>query len=131
MKVLFLGDIVGKSGLEAVVASVPRLRAELGLAYVVVNGENISGGRGITPANADDLFACGVDLISGGNHTFQHREVYAYLDETPAITRPYNYPHGAPGTGVATVGPVTLVNLIGRTFMAAEYDDPFRAADEV
>ena len=81
------------------------------------------------PAHADELFQCGVDLISGGNHTFQHRELYPYLDETPGITRPLNYPPGAPGHGVATSGSLTLINVIGRTFMAAEYDDPFRAVD--
>src|SRR4051794_16761422 len=104
MRMLFLGDIVGNCGRDAVVKAVPRLRRELALDYIVVNGENIAGGRGITPATADDLFDCGVDLISGGNHTFQHREVYPYLDETPGITRPLNYPPGAPGKGIATAG---------------------------
>ena len=130
MRMLFLGDIVGSCGRDAVVATVPKLRRELALDYVVANGENIAGGRGITPATADDLFACGVDLISGGNHTFNHREVYAYLDETPGIVRPLNYPAGAPGHGVATAGELTLVNVIGRAFMASDYDDPFRAVDE-
>lgn len=129
MRVLFLGDIVGKSGQEAVTRWVPLLRRELGLTHVVANGENVSGGRGITAHTADDLFLCGVDLISGGNHTFQHREVYPYLDSTPAITRPINYPAGAPGHGIATAGDLTLVNIIGRTFMGLDYDDPFRAAD--
>ena len=110
-------------------AAVPRLRGELALDYVVVNGENVSGGRGTLPAVADELFGCGVDIISGGNHTFQHRELYPYLDATPAILRPINYPPGAPGHGIATVGDLTVVNIIGRTFMGAEYDDPFRAAD--
>lgn len=130
MRLLFLGDIVGSTGQHAVVETVPRLRQELQLDYVVVNGENISGGRGITPKAADDLFQCGVDIISGGNHTFQHREVYQYLDEKPGILRPINYPPGAPGSGVASVGDLTVINVIGRTFMAAEYDDPFRAVSE-
>jgi metallophosphoesterase (TIGR00282 family) len=108
---------------------VPMLRRELDLDYVVVNGENVSGGRGILPQVADELFACGVDVISGGNHTFQHREIYPYLDSTPALLRPVNYPPGAPGHGVATVGELTVVNVIGRTFMGADYDDPFRAVD--
>jgi 2',3'-cyclic-nucleotide 2'-phosphodiesterase len=130
MRLLFLGDIVGSCGRDAVVQEVPRLRRELALDYVVANGENIAGGRGITPRNADDLFACGVDLISGGNHTFQHRDIYPYLDSTDGITRPLNFPPGAPGRGIASVGDLTLINLIGRTFMAADYDDPFRAVDE-
>ncbi len=126
---LFLGDIVGHCGRDAVLEAVPRARRELGLDYVVVNGENISGGRGILPQVAEELFGCGVDVISGGNHTFQHREIYSYLDTTPAILRPVNYPPGAPGHGVATVGDLTVVNIIGRAFMGSDYDDPFRAAD--
>jgi len=129
MKLLFLGDLVGHAGRDAVVRTVPVLRRELDIDYVVVNGENVSGGRGILPQVADELFACGVDIISGGNHTFQHRDVYPYLEATPAMLRPLNYPPGAPGHGVATVGRLTVINLIGRAFMAAEYDDPFRAAD--
>ena len=129
MRMLFLGDLVGHAGRDAVVRAVPSLRRELELDYVVVNGENVSGGRGILPQVADDLFACGVDIISGGNHTFQHRDIYPYLDATPAILRPLNYPPGAPGHGVATVGKLTVINLIGRAFMAADYDDPFRAVD--
>ncbi|NUQ55214.1 MAG: YmdB family metallophosphoesterase, partial [Dehalococcoidia bacterium] len=88
MRLLFLGDIVGSAGREAVRRAVPSLRSELALDYVVANGENIAGGKGITPPLADQLFACGVDIITGGNHTFQHREIYPYLDTTPAITRP-------------------------------------------
>ena len=79
MKLLFLGDIVGSCGRDAVCETVPKLRRELGLDYVVVNGENIAGGRGILPQNADDLFACGVDVISGGKHTFQHCDGYPEL----------------------------------------------------
>lgn len=126
---LFLGDLVGHCGRDAVIQQVPIARRELGLDYVVVNGENVSGGRGILPQVADELFRCGVDIISGGNHTFQHREIYPYLDETPGILRPINYPKGAPGHGIATCGELTVINIIGRTFMGADYDDPFRAAD--
>ncbi len=129
MRLLFLGDIVGNTGRDAVRAVVPAARRELGLDYVVVNGENSAGGRGINPQIADELFQLGVDVISGGNHTFQHREVYGYLDSTPGILRPVNYPPGAPGHGVATAGALTVINVIGRTFMGADYDDPFRAVD--
>jgi len=131
MRLLFLGDIVGSAGRDAVVQLVPQLRRELALDYVVVNGENSAGGRGIIPQQADELFACGVDVVSGGNHSFQHREIYDYLDSTPTILRPLNYPEGAPGHGIATVGELTVVNVIGRTFMGAAYDDPFRAMDQV
>jgi metallophosphoesterase (TIGR00282 family) len=129
MKLLFLGDVVGNAGRDAIRDVVPYARRELGLDYVVVNGENAAGGRGINPGIADEFFAAGVDVISGGNHTFQHREVYPYLESTPGILRPVNYPPGAPGHGVATVGRLTVINVIGRVFMGADYDDPFRAVD--
>ena len=129
MRLLFLGDIVGNVGREAVRTIVPAARRDLGLDFVVVNGENAAGGRGINPQIADELFHAGVDVISGGNHTFQHREVYGYLDATPGILRPLNYPPGAPGHGLATCGRLTVVNVIGRTFMGMDYDDPFRAID--
>jgi 2',3'-cyclic-nucleotide 2'-phosphodiesterase len=130
MRMLFLGDIVGSCGRDAVVQAVPRLRRELALDYVVANGENIAGGKGITQRTAEDLFGCGIDIISGGNHTFQHRDVYQYLESTPGILRPLNYPPGTPGTGIASVGDLTVINVIGRVFMGADYDDPFRAVDE-
>ena len=130
MRMLFLGDIVGSCGREAVVKSVPGLRREFDLDYVVANGENCSGGRGLNAKHADELFDCGIDVITGGNHTFQHREFYPYLDSTEGVTRPLNYPPGAPGRGVTQVGNLVVVNLIGRVFMGADYDDPFRAADE-
>jgi metallophosphoesterase (TIGR00282 family) len=130
VRLLFLGDIVGSCGREAVVKTVPLLRQELSLDYVVANGENCSGGRGLTPKHADELFGCGIDVITGGNHTFQHRELYPYLDAKPNITRPMNYPPGAPGRGIARCGDLTVINLIGRVFMGSDYDDPFRAADE-
>ncbi|GIW12663.1 MAG: metallophosphoesterase [Tepidiforma sp.] len=131
MRLLFLGDIVGSVGREAVVRAVPALRAELGLDYVVANGENCSGGKGLIPRHADELFAAGVDVITGGNHTFQHRDLYPYLESTPGITRPLNYPPGVPGRGVAECGDLVVINLIGRSFMPADYDDPFRAVDAV
>ncbi|MCC7364063.1 MAG: YmdB family metallophosphoesterase [Dehalococcoidia bacterium] len=129
MRLLFLGDIVGSCGRDAVCGAVPGLRRELGLDYVVVNGENIAGGRGITPRDADDLFRAGVDIITGGNHSFQHREVYEYMEDTPGLLRPINYPEGVPGHGVATFGQLTVINVIGRTFMGGDYGDPFRAVD--
>lgn len=130
MRLLFLGDIVGSCGRKAVTRIVPELRRELDLDYVIVNAENIAGGRGTTPQTADDLLAHGVDLISGGNHTFQHRELYPYLDSCSRIARPLNYPPGTPGRGVVHYRDLTLVNVIGRVFMGADYDDPFRAVDE-
>ena len=131
MRLLFLGDIVGSAGRKAVRNWVPTLREELRPDYVIANGENAAGGRGITPSTADEIFSAGVDVISGGNHMFQHREVYPYLNETPGILRPHNYPPGAPGTGIARIGDLVVINLIGRAFMGNDYDDPFRAADAI
>lgn len=129
MRVLFLGDIVGSCGREAVLRAVPRLRVELALDFVIVNGENAAGGRGTTAKIADELFAAGVDVVSGGNHTFQQRDFYPYLDATAAVLRPSNYPPGAPGHGVVHLPGLSVMNLIGRTFMGSDYDDPFRHAD--
>lgn len=130
MRVLFLGDVVGNCGRDAVVETVPDLRRQLNLDYVVVNAENISGGRGTTPKHAEQLFAAGVDVITGGNHTFQHSEFYPVLDRDPRVLRPINFPKGVPGKGMTTVGRLTIINAIGRTFMAQEVADPFRAVDE-
>jgi 2',3'-cyclic-nucleotide 2'-phosphodiesterase len=129
MRVLFLGDIVGSRGREAVLGSVPRLRRDLQLDVVIVNGENAAGGRGTTAKICDELFAAGVDVVSGGNHTFQQRDFYPYLDQADAVLRPANYPPGAPGHGVVHLDGLTVINLIGRTFMGSDYDDPFRFAD--
>ena len=130
MRLLFLGDIVGSCGREAVVNAVPALRRELRLDYVVANAENCTNGRGLIPRHADELFDCGIDVLTGGNHTFQSRDLYPYLESTSGITRPMNYPPGAPGRGIAEVGDLVVLNLIGRVFMGSDYDDPFRAADE-
>jgi len=129
MRMLFLGDVVGTTGRDAVRAVVPQARRDLALDYVVVNGENSAGGRGITAQIAEEFFSWGVDVISGGNHTFNVRDVYPYLDQTPGILRPINYPPGAPGKGVGTCGDLTVINVIGRAFMSVDYDDPFRAVD--
>ena len=130
MRILFIGDIVGKPGRHAVAALVPRLREELRLDVVVANGENAAAGRGITIKTAKEIFAAGVDLITSGNHIWDQAEIIPYLDREPRILRPANYPEGAPGCGVGTFGALTVVNLMGRTFMY-EIDDPFRAADRI
>lgn len=129
MRILFLGDIVGNPGRDAVVALVPGLRRDLRLDCVIANAENIAGGKGTTAKHAMQLFDAGVDILSGGNHTFQHREFYDFLDGPAPVTRPLNYPPGVPGRGIATSGRVTLINLIGRAFMGIEVDDPFRAVE--
>src|SRR3990170_4435693 len=133
MKVLFLGDVVGKPGRRAVREWVPRLAARGEADFVIANGENASGGIGIDPKGADELFSAGVDVLTSGNHVWRKREIADYIDRVPAFTRPANFPPGAPGAGwvvreSAGGVPVAVLNLMGRVFMQA-LDCPFRTAD--
>ena len=136
MKVLFLGDIVGKPGRAAVRHFVPVLRERHGLDLCVGNSENSAGGAGITPESADDLLEAGLDLLTGGNHTWSKREILPYLDRDGSRQlRPANYPDGAPGRGHAVLTSpggrkLGVVNLEGRLFMKP-LDCPFRAAERL
>ncbi len=133
MRLLFCGDIVGRSGREAVIGHVPRLRERLGLDFVIANGENAAGGFGITEKICGELFAAGVDVISGGNHTWDQRETRGMIDGEPRLLRPHNYPSGTPGRG-ATVYDVPggrkilVLNVMGRLFMDP-LDDPFACVE--
>lgn len=132
MRILFVGDIHGKPGRRILRAVLPRLRREHQANLVIANGENAAGGSGISADVAEELFASGVDLITGGNHTWHQREAYELLDSDPRILRPLNFPPGVPGRGVTVAvskdgQPVAVINLQGRVFMQ-EIDDPFRAA---
>src|SRR3954464_1173462 len=108
--IMFIGDVVARAGRRVVRDLLPGLRDELGLDFVVANGENAAGGIGITPKEADELFKAGVDVITLGNHTYRHREVWAYLDQRAEILRPANFLPAQPGHGTCTVerGGVTL-----------------------
>jgi hypothetical protein len=121
--ILFLGDVVSRAGRRVVREMVPTLREELGADFVVVNGENAAGGLGITPKEADEMFGLGVDVITLGNHTYRHREVFAYLDEQRDILRPANFLPAQPGHGTTIVerGGVSLgvVSLSGNLHMQA------------
>ena len=131
MRLLFLGDIVGRSGRDAVVAALPALRRDLSLDLVVVNAENASHGFGLSPDMARALFAAGADVLTLGNHAWDRKEIIAYIEEEPRLLRPLNYVPGTPGRG-ATVVPVAggrrvlVVQVMGRLFMEP-LDDPFRA----
>jgi metallophosphoesterase (TIGR00282 family) len=130
MHILVVGDVHGRPGRRILKERLPRLRAQYEARFVVANGENGAGGAGLSREVADELFAAGVDVITGGNHIWQHRDAYELLDAEPRIIRPLNYPPGVPGRG-ATVArtregvPVAVLNLQGRVFMP-EVDDPFR-----
>lgn len=133
-RILFLGDVVGRPGRRAVTEALPSLKSTYRPLFTLVNGENAAGGVGITPETAEELFAAGADAITLGNHAFQKREVYPYLDSDRPIVRPANVPASAPGRGWRVLqrdGVALLVaNLCGRVFMES-YDDPFAAADRV
>jgi len=132
MKILMIGDICGRPGRRIVKDLLPGLRREHGASLVIANGENAAGGVGITEDTAEEIFAAGVDVITGGNHTWHNRDAYTLLDAHPRLLRPANYPPGAPGRGALTVetpaGLVAVLNLQGRIFMG-ELDDPFHAAE--
>jgi len=134
MRLLFLGDIVGRAGRTAVVEHVPDLRRKLALDFVVVNGENAAGGFGINDEICGALFAAGVDCITTGNHIWDQREIIATIDNDPRLLRPINFPRGTPGRGIGvfTLGQrrVVVVNVMTRLFMDP-LDDPFAAVESV
>ena len=129
MRILFVGDVMGRSGRAAVAAELPNLRSRWKLDLVVVNGENAAGGTGITESICDDIIAAGADAVTLGNHAFDQREALVFIARQPRLVRPLNYPPGTPGRGAAMVdlhdGRRALVlNVMGRIFMDA-LDDPF------
>lgn len=121
MKVLFFADVIGKPGRRLLTERLPGLRKRFAADAVVVNGENVTDGRGVRPSHADALLEAGVDVITTGNHIWRHREIYRYLDEQPRIVRPYNFLASNPGRGVTTVdtsgGRLGVVNLSGQLFL--------------
>ena len=133
MKLLLIGDIVGRPGRAIVEREVIALRESLGIDLVIANCENAAGGAGITPSIADDLFRVGVDVLTSGNHVWRKREAYELLKLDPRVIRPANYPEGAPGSGSTIVETLSgqkvgVLNLMGRVFMEP-LDCPFRAAE--
>lgn len=130
MKILVVGDVIGKPGREAVKEILPRLRDEYGITLAIANGENAAGGIGLTPGTAQELFDSGIDVITTGNHVWAHHEVIPYLDSAAAVIRPLNYPPMTPGRGYRIKDNIMVVNIIGRTFVG-DFDCPFRAMDKL
>lgn len=128
MKALFVGDVVGRPGREALTALLPGLRAELATDLVIVNGENAAGGAGLTAAIAAELRGAGADVVTNGNHVWDQRSFLKEIDALDYALRPLNLPPGNPGRGWLIARGALVVNAIGRVFMAAN-DDPFRALD--
>ena len=136
MRILFIGDVVGKPGREAVRALLPGLKKDLSPDIVIANGENSAGGLGVTKDTATELLDSGVDALTLGNHVFAKKDVYTFLDDEPRVVRPANYPAGCPGRGWAIYKDscgrrVGVINLCGRVFMNEHFDDPFRMADRI
>src|ERR1700756_4819410 len=133
MRLLFVGDVVGRSGRAIVMERLPRLIADWKLDFVVVNGENAAGGFGITEAIYEDMIDAGADAITLGNYAWDQREALVFIERAPRLIRPLNYPAGTPGRGAALIkskngGEALVVNAMGRVFMDA-LDDPFAALD--
>ena len=130
MRILFVGDVVGRPGRDAVAAILPSLRLELGVDLAIVNGENAAGGAGLTAEIARELQASGADVVTTGNHVWDQRQFIAEIDSLDFVLRPLNLPPNNPGRGSLVAKGALVVNAIGRTFMAPA-DDPFRAMDEL
>ena len=134
MRLLFLGDIVGRAGRKAVLEALPGLRQDWRLDFVTINAENAASGFGLTASIAEELFTAGADVLTLGDHAFDQKEMLAHIEREPRILRPLNYAKGAPGRGAgmfnATRGRKVFVAVaLGRVFMAKPFDDPFSAVD--
>lgn len=130
MRILFCGDIVGRSGRDVLSERLPGLKRDLKIDFVVANGENAAAGFGITRSICNDLFSVGVDCITGGNHSWDQKEALSFIADEPRLLRPNNFPPGTPGKGAATYKTsngkrIAVVNLMGRLFMDP-LDDPFQ-----
>lgn len=135
MRILLLGDLLGRAGREAAIKQIPLLRSTLALDFVVVNAENASHGFGLGPDMAEALFAAGTDVITLGNHAWDRREIIPYIANEKRLIRPLNYPPGTPGAGAClSVLPdgrkVLVAQAMGRLFMEP-MDCPFRAVEDV
>jgi 2',3'-cyclic-nucleotide 2'-phosphodiesterase len=133
MRILMLGDVVGRSGRKAVCQLLPQLRDRYRTDFVIVNGENAAGGFGITEAICEEFLDAGADVVTTGNHAFDQREALVFIERQPRLLRPANFPPGTPGRGsglfeAANGAQVLVMNLMGRVFMDA-MDCPFRSLD--
>ena len=134
MKLLLIGDVVGKPGRVALLDRLLDLKEQHEIDFTVMNAENVAGGFSITAAIADLLFSSGIDVMTSGNHIFDKHEVADYIQKQPRLLRPANYPPDTPGNGMwvgkAKAVPIAVINLLGRVFMQPS-DDPFRIGDEL
>ncbi len=133
LRILYLGDVVGEPGRRAVRRCLPQLKQRLAVDFIVLNGENSAGGRGITPKLAIDFLRMGVAVITSGDHIWDQREIVDYIATEPRLLRPLNYPAEAPGAGSIVLqtakGPVAVMQALGRTFINPPLDNPFTLAE--
>ncbi|MDF1823249.1 MAG: TIGR00282 family metallophosphoesterase [Verrucomicrobiales bacterium] len=133
LRILFLGDIVGEPGRKAVISNLAGIKEEEGIDFIVANGENAAGGRGITPKIAIDLMRAGIAVITTGDHIWDQPEIIDFLSLEPRVLRPMNYPEGTPGGGTMVLetskGPVAVMNAQGRTFIQPPLENPFSATE--
>src|SRR5213596_2383909 len=133
LTVLFLGDVVGEPGRKAVIARLPELKEKHALDFVIVNGENAAGGRGITGKITIELLRAGVSVVTTGDHIWDQKDIVAFLALEPRLLRPLNYPDGAPGGGSIVLetarGKIGVINVQARTFMQPILENPFRALE--
>ena len=133
LRVLFLGDIVGEPGRSAVISCLPELKQRHGIDFTIANGENAAAGRGITSKITIDLLRAGVSVVTTGDHIWDQKDVFNFLDLEPRLLRPINYPEGAPGNGYIVLdtvkGKVAVLNVQCRTFMQPILENPFRAVE--
>jgi metallophosphoesterase (TIGR00282 family) len=134
IRILFLGDIVGEPGRKAVIAQLPVLKQEEALDFIIVNGENSAGGKGITPKIAIDLLRAGVAVITTGDHVWDQQEIVDYFPTEPRLLRPLNYPEGTPGNGSVVLetakGRVAVMQVQGRSFIQPPLENPYLAAEQ-
>lgn len=131
---LFIGDIIGRPGRQAISEILPELKRDLNLNLVIANGENLASGLGMTLETYHEMIDSGIDYFTSGNHIWDKKDFIPYLDDpTIKVIRPLNYPAGAPGRGYVKFNvnnrSILLVNLIGRAFFHESFDDPFKAID--
>jgi metallophosphoesterase (TIGR00282 family) len=133
LTILFLGDVVGEPGRNAVITRLPELKKKYGIDFTIVNGENAAGGRGITGKITIDLLRAGVSVITTGDHIWDQKDILSFINTEPRLLRPVNYPVGAPGSGSIVLetskGKVAVINVQCRTFMQPILENPFRAVE--
>ncbi|MBU2960376.1 TIGR00282 family metallophosphoesterase [Citreicella sp. C3M06] len=136
MRLLFLGDVMGRAGRDAIAGNLPRLRDEWKLDFVVVNGENASNGMGLTGEHARGILNAGADVVTLGDHAFDQKDMLSFIESEPRVIRPLNFAKQAPGRGAGLFSDrrgrkVLVTQVLGQVFMKRPFDDPFSAMDEV